>query len=45
VLCVVGFFVWKFTRKRMGDYDNSCVFSLALLRSQPRVDVQPQTRR
>lgn len=26
VLCVVGFFVWKFTRKRIGDYDNSCVF-------------------
>jgi hypothetical protein len=23
VLCVVGFFVWKFTRKRIGDYDNN----------------------
>jgi hypothetical protein len=28
VLCVVGFFVWKFTRKRIGDYENSCVFPL-----------------
>jgi hypothetical protein len=27
VLCVIGFFVWKFTRKRIGAYDNSCVFS------------------
>lgn len=23
MLCVVGFFVWKFTRKRLGDYDNN----------------------
>jgi hypothetical protein len=23
VLCVIGFFVWKFTRKRIGVYDNN----------------------
>jgi len=23
VLCVIGFFVWKFTRKRLGEFDNS----------------------
>ena len=23
VVCVVGFFVWKFTQKRLGDYDNT----------------------
>jgi hypothetical protein len=23
VLCVIGFFVWKFSRKRLGDYDNN----------------------
>jgi hypothetical protein len=32
VMCIVGFFVWKFTRKRLGDYDNS---ACSLLPSPP----------